>query len=537
MRENIPPDRPALTDPHGTLTYAELAERVSGKAAEIAAMGIPEGHLIGVIADHSTNSVITVLGALAAGMPFFPLVDENTVPDRVAPILAAVAGTGPGAGTFPGGGPIPDDRPAYVIATSGSSGEPKETVVTRGGLRAVFGALRHRLDGVLPDGARWTHTHPLTFGYSMCEILGCLTFGGELLVGVTEGAQVRCLTPSELALLAARGEALPSHVVLSGEPAHKAPLRAVFDLPGGGEVTIINTYAATETSGQVAVHVVTGQTAQAAVDGLVGAVLPGVDVTIRRPDGTVVTGHGETGEIHVGGPVVAQGYLDPVLTAARFRDGTFATGDLGQWSAQGLHVVGRASRTVKVAGQWVALDEVERRVMAAGVAEAVVLADRLDGHDCLHVVAVPRRRGEDARLRARIVREIGLRATVRLTLVPALPRLPSGKVYPAIAVRTGEPRGVREVWEHALGSGVATDVNLFELGVDSLGLVAVAARLTAVLGRPVTPEFLLDHPRIDLQIAALQGTSAPAARSTTTRGLRGDRLRQARALQRNGNAR
>lgn len=78
------------------------------------------------------------------------------------------------------------------------------------------------------------------------------------------------------------------------------------------------------------------------------------------------------------------------------------------------------------------------------------------------------------------------------------------------------------VWREILGSGIPYTTNLFEAGVDSLGVVTAAARLSWVLGRTVTPAFLLDHPRLDLQIAALsEGTDptrdTPGPRSATAR--------------------
>ncbi|CAM5532814.1 non-ribosomal peptide synthetase [Streptomyces californicus] len=80
--------------------------------------------------------------------------------------------------------------------------------------------------------------------------------------------------------------------------------------------------------------------------------------------------------------------------------------------------------------------------------------------------------------------------------------------------------------------------NLFEAGVDFLGVVTAAARLTRVFGRPVTPAFLLDHPRLDLQIAALSESAerpkaGPASRGAARRAAlagRRDRRRAARGI-------
>jgi acyl-CoA synthetase (AMP-forming)/AMP-acid ligase II len=350
----------------------------------------------------------------------------------------------------------------------------------------------------------------------------------EHLVEVTQGDRphVVCLTPSELTLLLDRARRenrpLPSHLVLSGEAAHKARLAEVF--VGPRVPVVVNTYAATETSGQVTADVVTPATVAAVLDGYVGEPLPGITVVLRR-DGVVIPRADTTsvGEIHVSGPTLAAGYLDFAQTEQRFLappDGTgieYATGDLGQWSEPGgLRVVGRTSRMVKLGGRWLGMEAVERLVAEAGcVTEVAAFPGTLGagGPDCLclAVVAEPSWRGQPARLRQRIVRQLGQKVTLRLSIVDGLPRMGNGKVDVGQLAHNPATPGkevVRAQWENLLGAGVATDVNLFELGVDSLGVATVAGWLSAALGRDVTAEFLLDHPRIDLQIARLAGSEA-----------------------------
>jgi acyl-CoA synthetase (AMP-forming)/AMP-acid ligase II len=578
-------ERIALVDGNDNVSYGDLMRRVVSRAAELTAYGIGPGDFVGISAVRSIDTVVTMLAIWAAGAAYCPVTGE-TPSARILALLRAVAATPENdAPTYLGipvitlGGTVGtampvtvgDDAPAYLMSTSGSSGEPKETVVTRGGLRAVFTALRSELREVLPAGARWTHLHPLTFGYSVCEVLGSVVFGGELvlvrredpltlehLVEVTAGDRphVVCLTPSELTLLLDRAgrenRPLPSHLVLSGEAAHKARLAEVFQ--GPTVPVVVNTYAATETSGQVTADVVTSETVAAVLDGYVGEPLPGVTVVLRR-DGVVIprTDTTSVGEIHVSGPTLAAGYLDFAQTERRFLappDGTgieYATGDLGQWSEPGgLRVVGRTSRMVKLGGRWLGMEAVERLVAGAGgVAEVAAFPGTLGagGPDCLclAVVAQPSWRAQPARLRQRIVRQLGQKVTLQLSVVDSLPRMSSGKVdvgrladNPATPRKTDEV--VRAQWETLLGAGVATDVNLFELGVDSLGVATVAKWLSAALGRDVTAEFLLDHPRIDLQIARLAGGQAdrPRTRAPEPVADRARMRRQIRTAQRTG---
>jgi acyl-CoA synthetase (AMP-forming)/AMP-acid ligase II len=590
-------ERVALIDGDVRVTYGELVRRVMSGAASLTANGVRPGDFVGISTTRSIDAVITMLAVWAAGAAYCPVAGPEALSARALALLGAIVATSedntiqyPGVPVVSLGKIVGTDMtriaeslagradldaaPAYLMTTSGSSGEPKETVVTRGGLRAVFTALRTRLRDILPPEARWTHLHPLTFGYSVYEVLGSVVFGGELvlvrredpltlahLAEVTTGDRphVVCLTPSELTLLLDRARRedrpLPSHLVLSGEAAHKALLAEVFQSPGGRIPVVVNTYAATETSGQITANLVTPETVAAVLDGYVGEPLPGVTVTLRRArDGSVIPrlDTKSVGEIHVGGPTLAAGYLDFAQTQRRFlapREGAgieYATGDLGQWSELGgLRVVGRTSRMIKLGGRWLGMEAVERLIAQSGcVTEVAAFPGPLGagGPDCLclAVVAKPAWYGQQARLRQRIVRHLQQRVTVRLSVVDRLPRLSSGKVDTGLLARgstadapvsaRGTAEVVRAQWETVLGAGVAVDVNLFELGVDSLGVATVAGRLSAALGRDVSAEFLLDHPRIDLQIARLTGGPADRRRTRVTAPLGADRARLRRQV-------
>ena len=124
-------------------------------------------------------------------------------------------------------------------------------------------------------------------------------------------------------------------------------------------VRLVATYGATETGGGVVYD---------------GIPLPGVTVRITE----------ETGEISLGGPTIAAGYLDDV-NSSRFEHGTFRTGDAGRWVDGRLTVSGRLDDTIKVGGEKVSLAAVTRvlqsdiRVLDA----AVVARDSPEWGRCL----------------------------------------------------------------------------------------------------------------------------------------------------------
>ncbi len=95
-----------------------------------------------------------------------------------------------------------------------------------------------------------------------------------------------------------------------------------------------------------------------------GKPVPGIDVSIRRPDGSVCAAR-EVGEIVIAGATVMSGYWrKPELTAEVIRDGRYWTGDLGFQDEEGnLFLAGRAKEMLKSGGENVYPAEVERALM------------------------------------------------------------------------------------------------------------------------------------------------------------------------------
>ncbi len=520
---------PAIRERDAIIDYAELYALVSDRAAELRCSGIGRGSLVALPEYRSLDAVITMLAILATGAAYCPAsegilesADQCQEFDWPSHLSS-------------------DSSHAYVITTSGSTGSPKQTVVTRDGLNTVFTGLYARLRDHLPIGATWSQFHPLTFGYSVCEIIGCLLFRGTLqliqrespltldaLASAVEnetGQYVSCLTPSELNILVSDDQRpLPSHVILSGESAHRAPLAKVFSrdrVP-----VVVNTYAATETSGQVTVDIVSAERVEAIELGYVGHPLPGVDIRLCSPDGESIPRSDlrTEGEIQVSGPGIAAGYMNVAQDRERFvtegRHRSFHTGDSGRWSDDGgLIVTGRSDRRVKLSGSWIALDAIERALTRAGLATEAAVAveeftiDEGATHVRLLIAAVPAAgdsRATAAAIRKRALEMIERPTMVRTVVLERMPRTGHGKIdLTAIAATAAAPTGprprgvVERVWSELLGDGVDPDANLFEHGVDSLGVVAAAQWLSQATGRTVSPTFIFDHPRINLQEQAL----------------------------------
>jgi cyclohexanecarboxylate-CoA ligase len=170
-----------------------------------------------------------------------------------------------------------------------------------------------------------------------------------------------------------------------------------------------------------------------------GRANPGVELSVRRPDGTAVPPGGE-GELWVRGPQLFRGYVDPALDVDAFdADGFFRTGDLVRIDDGGnLHVVGRLKDVIIRKGENISAREVEDALAEhPAVGEVAVVGlpdDRLGERACAVVVAAPGATVPSLADLTDFLRAKGLmvqKLPEQLEVVAALPRNAVGKVVKA----------------------------------------------------------------------------------------------------------
>ncbi|MEU3027015.1 amino acid adenylation domain-containing protein [Streptomyces incarnatus] len=469
------PGRPAVVDNGLVLTYGTFAAWVRKVAAAVEPRTAAPQPPVGVVAHHSARDVAALIGVLAAGRAYVPL-EAHHPGVRLEAILrrvgcreaVATAETGwqppvekvirprwspaPAAATAPAAPPWPDPRPedpAYVLFTSGSTGEPKGVVVPHRAPAAVVPALRG-LYGIGEDDSV-LHFHGAGGDTSLEEILPTLTAGATLVVddaareGFAQVAEEQQLSVAVLPTgfwdgltgdLLRRGARLPASlrtVVIGGEAVRADMLERWHRLGGAEEVRLLNTYGATETA--LVTHAV-----QLAGPGAPALPESGGDLPIGLPLPHVGQRIDETGELFVSGPGVALGYHgDPEATAARFteRDGTrwYRTGDLvGEAPGGALVFKGRSDHQVKIRGFRVDLLDVEELIGRCEGVSAVAAA-RVDraGHSALAAFFVPLPDAEPgevaAAVRDRLTRTVPPHLVPELILpVDALERTHTGKI-------------------------------------------------------------------------------------------------------------
>jgi amino acid adenylation domain-containing protein len=561
------PGQPALSGAAPELTYAQLNAQCNRLAHALRRRGIGPEQAVGLFLDDHADVLIAALGVLKAGGAYLPL-DPGYPADRISYMLsdaapACVITRAHLAGNLPLGGPRelilehldgelagqPDTDPervlhsdnlAYVIYTSGSTGRPKGVGVRHHGLAIVTAAQREAL-GLGPSDRVLQMASP-NFDMSVLEVLMAFSAGATVCVApgaaaahadldevlrVTRPTAV-LLPPSALAGLSEDGPAADLRTVTVGGEACPVPLAAAwgrgrrfFNLYGPTEASIVSTayQAGTADAGSGILSI--------------GALLPGVTAYVVQPGGSLAP-VSVPGELHIGGEVLARGYLGrPGLTAERFIPDRFSgvpgarlyrTGDLVRWRDDGrLEFLGRIDHQVKIRGYRIELGEIESCLAAhPAVAEAVVTA----ADEVLHayVAAGPQAAGlTAAELRGHCA------ATLPAYMVPArflvldrLPALPSGKVdraslpaidaggdEPRVAPRTDRERACAAIWADVLGVlAIGALDDFFDRGGHSLAATRVIGRVRREFGVRLPVRTLFDHPVLADFAAALAGWEA-----------------------------
>jgi malonyl-CoA/methylmalonyl-CoA synthetase len=397
------PERRILTDAAGrTLTAAGL-EEASGRAARrYAAAGLVAGDRVLMSAEASLELVIAHVAALRAGLVVVPantayrqrelahLVNDARPslavvdsPERAGWVGAAAVGTRvvTPALYLPEGPSPPLDRvaphdPALIGYTSGTTGTPKGAVLTHANLLAgsssVELAWRWTAEDLLVLALPLFHAHGLCVGLhgtllagGRAVLLPSFTVDGVLDAVADAGASLFFGVPTMYHRLAASsrvGELARLRLCVSGSAALPAALHHALEERSGQRV--LERYGMTETLMNVS-NLYDGDRRP----GSVGLPLPGVEVAL---DGD---------EILVRGPNVFARYWErPDATAEAFRNGWFATGDLGAEDDDGyLRILGRAKELIISGGLNVYPREVEEVLLGhPAVAEAAVVGTPSD---------------------------------------------------------------------------------------------------------------------------------------------------------------
>jgi enterobactin synthetase component F len=554
------PAAEALVFEGRSMTYAELDRRSAGLASALHARGIGPGDVVAVSLDRSVELIVALLGVIRSGAAYLP-VDATHPADRIARIMKAAAprallsqaalpgdiallppAAWPEAGAAPRG-PSPGDA-AYLLYTSGSTGEPKGAVIEH---RAIVNRLLWMREFYgIGGGDRILQKTPATFDVSVWEFF--LPFlSGATLVVAPPGAH---RDPAAIARLFREQRITTAHFVpsmLAAFLAHPAAAGIVTKrIFCSGEALTAELRDRFHTTMTAELHNLYGPT-EAAVDVSWWDASRG-DRSNPMPIGFPVWNTrlyildaalrplppGVTGELFIAGVQLGRGYLGrPDLTGRAFipdpfRPGErmYRTGDLARFRADGaILYLGRADGQVKLRGQRLELGEIE----AAIASSPLVLQNRViaredrpgDKRLVAYLVPAPDYEMEDLRdhVAARLPDYMVPSAFVPMD---ALPVGSSGKLdraaLPAPDLARGEGRAaateterrLAALFAEALGlAEVGAEDDFFALGGHSLLAVDLMLRVQEAFGRDPGLGALFEHPTVERLAGLLESTALP----------------------------
>jgi amino acid adenylation domain-containing protein len=590
------PDAIALEDPGQPISFRELDERANRLARTLTALGVGREAVVGVIAARSCETAIALLGVLKAGAAYLPI-DAASPADRIARLLAdarvaalvcdparaGLAAALPRCAVPPAverdvrppdTGTVDPDQLAYVIYTSGSSGRPKGVQISHASLARHVSAVIAQYGLTAAD--RVLQFASPSFDVAVEELFPTWCAGARVVVPPAEPAGpdgsieqfTRLVDDAAITVLNLPASYWQSWLVALGDPGTAVPRSLRLMIAGSEPVSaadvarwralapptirLVTAYGVTEATITATIHPAQGSLDEQPLDPgrpvAIGAPLPGTEAFVLD-DRLGLAPIGVVGELYLGGPGLARGYLgQPALTAERFVPHPFSdvpgarlyrTGDRARVRRDGsLELLGRSDDQIKLRGYRIEPAEIEAALLEhPRIAACAVVARALAGGRQLVAYAV----GDVdlGELRAHLQQRLPAHMVpARILALPALPLLPGGKVAraelpapdDAVAARSYTPPRTPDedllagLWGQLLGAQrVGRDDHFFELGGHSLLALQLVSRVRALWGIELPVRAVFEAPTL----AGLAERLAGLRRATSIAGPPGPALEPA----------
>lgn len=582
------PDVVALVYEEQQMTYAQLNQQANRLAHYLQRQGVGPESRVGLFMTRSLASIIGILGVLKAGGAYVPL--DPALPQQrlallleeadlsgmltqhdlqpqwtthAAPFIVCLDSEWGDIACYPGTNPVSEVQPtnlAYIIYTSGSTGRPNGVMVTHEGICHLAAAQAKRFN--LTMGTRVSQWISFSFDASLSEIATAFQAGATLCLAAHDRLQTG---EQLLAFLQQEAITMP-HI-----PTPMFKLLPQVDLPYartiivGGEAlpetlsaywasgrSFFNAYGPTETT--VCATVAECRADQAPT---IGQPLPDVQAYILD-DSLHLLPVGVPGELYLGGPGVARGYLmNPMLTAERFLPHPFSsvpgmrlyrTGDLVRYRpadvsstllhptglAASIEFLGRTDDQVKLRGYRIELGEIETMLARHPAVRSATACVKQDANAIQRLVAyaVPEEWEESPSpndLRHYLREHLpDYMIPADVLLLPELPRLSNGKIdrdsLPSpdwqwganlentfVAPHTPIEQALATIWSEVLGvKCVGVHDNFFLLGGDSIQIIQMSARAHQA-HLHLTPRQVFQYQTIAELASVVNLTPAPVA--------------------------
>ena len=560
----LTPNAVAVVFEQQNLTYEQLNQSANQFAHYLNKQGIRSEATIGICVESSLEMVIGLLGVLKAGCAYVPL--DPRYPHERLEFMAQDSNisllltqehlkaflsnqkesiicldsdrerwSSESIENFHGGATA--DSLAYVMYTSGTTGQPKGVMVThRGACNHLY--WRHDYFG-LTNSDRVLQKASLSFDDSFWEIFEPLTSGAQLIIAHSEQNQnVRylietiiqqkitalCLVPSLLWLFLEEPEVRSCYtlrrVTTGGEELSVELQEKYFQLLNAD---LFNGYGPTEATIAVSYWKCRPNENDRTVP--IGKPISNTQLYLLDPQLQPIP-MGVIGEIFIGGNSLASGYLNhPGLTREKFINNPFGkgvlykTGDLGRHLPDGnLQFIGRIDDQVKIRGIRIELGEIKSSLQQYPQIEKTEIVTTGNSKKDQVVIAYYRSK-DHKQISPQILREF-LKQKLPDYMIPSafvyldrIPLTPSGKIdrnalptpqrehyvkNEVVRPKTEAEQNLTRIWHEVLNLSEEISIhdNFFELGGHSLSAIRMASRIRDIYQVEFPLKCIFESPTI-----------------------------------------
>ena len=554
------PDNIAVVCGEEQITYKELNEKVNSLANHLLECGVKANTVVGILINRSIEMIIAILAVLKSGGVYIPMDPEYPesrvkymLEDSECKILLSSKKIfmklkidipyidisikeceiyknnidNPKA-------KIKQEDLAYIIYTSGSTGKPKGVMLTHKGVNNLVNYCNNYVKYLKNNKYQSiVSVTTISFDIFFFESIISLQKGlrlvianeeeqmiPRLLVNLIQKENIRIIqtTPSRMKLLLNNINNIDDinnlqYIILAGE---QLPISLAEELKKIKEVTIYNGYGPSETTVFSTLTDVTNVSKMT-----IGCPLNNTQIYVLDKKMNICPIE-MPGEIYISGDGVGKGYINKEeLTKNSYIENKFnknsllyKTGDVGIYEKDGtLSCLGRIDNQVKIRGQRIELEEIERAILKIqGIKNCVVVKKQDEkGHEFLCAYYT-----KESKIEKQEIRKI-LQKTLTNYMIPQyfidlekLPYTPNGKIdrkqlpIPKITEKNEiiEPkseteRKLRKIYEGIFETqNISIEDNFFELGGDSLLAIKLSSEIFEKMNIQVGIKNIFEHPTI-----------------------------------------